>query len=100
MANSLIGQVQTLLTVDHTGPSSYQTGGESISSSVVGIDVFFFVQAAAFSASGTYTLLVLYPTPGASTSFTLAWYVAATGVQVSNGVNLSAEHVRLIVGGI
>jgi hypothetical protein len=45
--------------------------------------------------SGTYFTRLRYGGEGPTTSFKLIWYVVATGAEVANGVDLSAERYRL-----
>ena len=93
---------KTLVILDHTGPASYATGGETVSAGewfFSGIDM---AKTAPLSMSGTYQVLTLYPAGGTArtTSVKLAWYVVATGLEVGAAVNLSAEHVRVEILGV
>lgn len=95
--------------VDHLGPTSYVTGGETITAAQYGVGGIEFVntmndftqgtaQYTGVSFSGTYFVNVIMPTTtalgGALSKFTLKWYVVATGAEVANTTNLSAEKVR------
>jgi hypothetical protein len=91
--------------LDHTGPTSYATGGETIGTSnnltgisTQGLSVIDFVDGGG-SVSGTY-FVISYPVgTGSRKTYKLLWFVTATGAQVANAVNLSAETVRLVVVG-
>ena len=95
--------------VQHTGPASYQTGGESFDCQhLFGFGVIDRVDAGYTfnaAAAGTYKIVVLYPIGQAisgasgSTTVTLQWFVVASGLEVQAGVNLSAEFARLLVIG-
>ncbi len=86
----------------HAGPGAYATGGESVTAREFSMSVLDWVVGSAFSASGTYKVAVLYPNGDAVsyTSIVLAWYSVATGLEVANGTNLSAERVRLHAKGL
>jgi len=87
---------------DHMGPKSYPTGGETIPANDVGMSSLEWVETAQYSMSGNYTVVVLY---GVGlflnvASVKIAWYNASDGSQVTNGTDLSGEHVRMLVKGI
>ena len=89
--------------VDHSGPSSYAAGGETINASDVGMGGLDRISASQYSMSGTYSVVVLYPALANAISVTsvkLAWYVVGTGAQVTNGTDLSAEHIRMEAWGV
>lgn len=84
--------------VDHKGPTSYPTGGETVNASDFANGGFDAVHLSGLSLSGTYFARLLWPSssPGVSfKTFKLIWYVLATGVEVANAVDLSAEYLRL-----
>lgn len=93
---------------DHHGPDSYVTGGETFSARQLGWGGFDFVVPGNFSQlqnlsmSGTYAVGVRFATTavGAVASVTLVWYVAATGLQVAQGTDLSDEAIRLFALGV
>ena len=101
-----IGQGKAI-PVNHTGPASYATGGETYGSinnqtGVVLVRLVRYV-AAGPTNSGNY-FVYAYPTgTGESKTYKLVWVTATTGIptttQVTAAVNLSAENVRLLVVG-
>lgn len=104
-----------MLVVDHFGPASYPTGGETITAAQYGIGGIDFidstndinqgtVQYTGVSFSGTYYVDIKLATttaPGGSVSSLKAqWFVVATGAEVANTTNLSAEKIRLRIMGV
>lgn len=98
--------------LDHSGPSSYPTGGETFSAQQLGwggleyIDLPHGAKTATFgnTYSGTYFVQVTYTTvsavAGALPSVLLKWYVANGGAEVGAGVDLSGEYLRIFVLGV
>lgn len=90
--------------VDHTGPASYVTGGETLGtptyggSNVLGTRGYTYVSGG-MTNSGTYRVDCLYGGSGVRSQVKLRWTVVATGAQVAATTNLSAETVRLLVIG-
>lgn len=83
------------------GPSSYATGGVTINASSFGWGGFDRFAATGRSYSGTYSAQVqpLPITAGAKSnqsikSYKVVWIVIATGAEVANAVDLSAEIMR------
>lgn len=85
---------------DHTGPASYQTGGETVPANDFGMNLIDFVLMSAYSLSGNYIVIAFYPLSQGVSTITLAWYQVATGIQPPQGTNLSTEHVRIEVTGV
>lgn len=92
--------------MDHTGPASYVTGGETFPTQTAyggpnnaGLSGVYFI-ASCWSWDGTY-YVQMKPAAAGSVRGTaqLVWYVAATGAQVANATNLSGETVRLLIFG-
>lgn len=100
-----------IITVDHYGPTSYTTGGETWPSvnpnqvtggpnSLGEASVINILNGSGFSESGNYRIVPVYGGKGTiKSNIKLIWYVASTGVQVAAAVNLSAEVIRLSVLG-
>lgn len=100
----------------HFGPTSYTTGGETFSAATLGWGGLEFVladnmgQAAVnsvsmvvpLSTSRTYFVGITFATTatGVVASVTIKWFVVATGAEVANATNLSAESVRLLAVGV
>lgn len=88
---------------DHTGPASYQTGGETVPASDFGmatVDSVTTPQAQGYTLSGNYIVVVLYALALDNQSVILAWYYASSGQQVAQGTNLAGEHIRLEAKGV
>jgi hypothetical protein len=84
------------------GPASYTTGGETCTiPSISGgrIKNADFVHMNALSVSGTYSASVKYGAEGQVSSIVLKATVVATGAEVANAVDLSAERWRIVVQG-
>lgn len=98
------GQVWAVM--DHSGPTSYTTGGETLTTFTLrlpGID-FISLPNPAVTISGNYTVSIIYPSGYKGIplpSVTMKWYVVATGLEVANGTNLSSELIRIqAIGGV
>lgn len=77
----------------YTGPASYVTGGDPVEPENVRMGKVFVIAGAVAFAAGVGYLLVLSGPPGSSQ--TIRWIVASTGVEVANGVNLSAVSAQV-----
>lgn len=100
-----------VITVDHYGPASYTTGGETWPSvnpnqvtggpnSLGEASVINILALTGITESGTYRLLPIFGGKGAiKSNVKLKWFVVATGLEVAAAVNLSAEVIRLSVLG-
>lgn len=92
--------------LDHTGPASYVTGGETFPTQSAfggpnnaGLASVYFI-APTWSQSGTYFIVPQYAGPGGVRgTCQLLWFVTATGAQVAATTNLSGETVRLMILG-
>lgn len=100
-----IGQGK-IIPVDHKGPSSYTTGGETLGQSnsqtgisVLGLATLDFVCACAVAVSGNYAVYVKPVGSGEQKTFKLIWVTATSGIpsttEVTSTTNLSAETVKL-----
>jgi hypothetical protein len=85
---------------DHTGPSSYVTGGETVPANDFSMSTIDAVLMSQYSASGNYFIVVNYPTIANVNSVTFIWYQSLTYSQPPGGTNLSGEHFRIEVIGI
>lgn len=94
---------------DHAGPKSYTTGGETFGNSnsqtgisILGLGILDNVIGGP-SLSGNYFVYAIPSGAGERKTFKLVWVTATTGIptttQVTNGTDLSAETVRLLVVG-
>ena len=110
------GGSKKLSVFDFKGPSSYSTGGETLSAAQFGESGIDFIepmnkgiasctqgavarnQLFPLSFSGTYfvTITVATTAEGAIASVTVMWFVAATGAEVAAAVDLSAEEFRAL----
>jgi hypothetical protein len=110
MANTVLAGYVTSISdkyeiiVDHTGPVSYTTGGETINASDFGIGGFETVAVHALSSPGLNGVAVIFSTTAAPTgaavkTVKLKWFTSATMVTEASG-NLSAQTVRLQIRGV
>ena len=92
--------------VDHSGPASYTTGGETIGVlnastgiALQGMASIDMVQVGSPSISLNYVAYPICLGKGSRKTWKLLWVTATSGIpsttQVSSAVNLSAETVRL-----
>ena len=78
-----------------TGPASYTTGGVTISANFFALLTIRWLVSSMTSADGLYFLRFKIPLgPGFPTA-TVIWCSMATGLEVGNGTNLSAETVKV-----
>lgn len=84
--------------VDHVGPASYSTGGETITGSYYGLRSLDYV-GGGVSESGTYFVLGGPTAGGLRATQKLLWFIASSGAEVGEGTDLSAETVRILVVG-
>lgn len=71
----------------YTGPASYVTGGDPVTPETVRMGKIYAI-AGVVASNGTAAYL-LYLNGPAGADQTIMWFVAATGVEVANGVDLS-----------
>ena len=99
------GAVQ-FITVDHSGPASYTTGGETLGAanlqtgiSVQGLASIDQVLVSGVAVSGNFWCIAQPTGKGSRKTYKLLWFTAAAGVptltQVTAATNLSAETIRL-----
>jgi hypothetical protein len=101
-----VGGRSKLCPVDHLGPVSYTTGGETFPAQNVyggpnslGLSGVIWVNGG-YSESGTYRIIPIFGGGGAvKGTIKLKWIVVSTGVEVAAAVNLNAEKIRLLVIG-
>src|SRR6185369_415942 len=102
-----IGQGKAI-PVDHTGPTSYTTGGETLGSAnnqtgvtLQGLATIDAVLVMGLAVSGSYWVLAQPVGNGEAKTFKLLWFTATAGVptltQVTSTTDLSAQHVRLVI---
>lgn len=78
---------------DQSGPNPYVTGGDP--TALPQYQNYIDSIHGSISLSGTYYVRALPSGSGARATWKLKWIVAATNTEVANGVDLSAETVRL-----
>jgi hypothetical protein len=104
-----IGQGKAI-PVDHAGPLSYTTGGETYGNinnqtgiSTLGLGTLDFVDPIGPTLSGNFYVYAQATGTGSRKTFKLIWVTATAGIpsstQVAAAVNLSAETVRMLVVG-
>lgn len=114
MANTTLGiypagQSKNII-VDHTGPASYTTGGETFGNlnnqtgiTLLGLAVLDFVDVQGPSVSGNYSAVVQITGTGERKTCKIIWVTATAGIpsttQVTAATNLSGETIRLMVTG-
>lgn len=80
----------------YTGPTSYVTGGDTITASDVGLsDIRFLELNVALDASNANPRLLVLN--GAGTK--IMWFVPNTGSEVANGTNLSGYTSQIRIEG-
>ena len=84
--------------VDHDGPGSYTTGGETITPAIFGMKYFDSIIAGLSSDSANYVWPVI-AAKGPRTTAKLFWVVLSTGAEVGSTVDLHAKFVRLTITG-
>lgn len=102
-----VGGRSKLQIVDHRGPSSYTTGGETFPAQSVyggpnslGLSGLLFAPSGATTEDGLYRLLFLFGGAGAvKGTVKVKWIVVSTGAEVAATTNLNASYVRLLVIG-
>jgi hypothetical protein len=88
--------------IDYAGPTSYAnsgvgaTSGDQITPSMFGFfnTILCPIISDGFDQSGTYEM-IWQPVQSGLTPWRVRWFVVATGVEVANGVNLSAYVVKM-----
>ena len=81
------------------GPTSYANpGGQAIYSKSFGLRGFQHI-ACSMSVSGTYYGMWQPASTNPGNTDHIHWFVTATGVEVGNGINLSAESLVVFVQG-
>jgi hypothetical protein len=104
-----IGQGKAI-PMDHTGPASYTTGGETLGAinnqtgiAFQGLGTLDYVDVEGPTLSGNYYVYVQTTGTGERKTFKLVWVTATAGIpsssQVTNATNLSAETLRILVFG-
>jgi hypothetical protein len=76
------------------GPANYQQAAKDPLAQPR-FQFYFDTVFPAVTTSGTYIVYGIASGVGARLEWTLKWVVAATGAEVANGTNLSAQHVQL-----
>lgn len=99
-----IGQGRAI-PVDHVGPKSYTTGGETLGAinnqtgvTVQGLATIDAVLVVGLSVSGSYWVLAQPSGTGTRKTFKLLWFTATAGVPTLTQASgdLSGETVRLV----
>lgn len=86
--------------IEHYGPASYATGGETLTASNYGMKQFSSVEVLGVSVTDPSTIygqckaLKVQAGPY-STTFKLLWYSDQAGTQTANATDLSAKRVSL-----
>jgi|ERR1700733_9521426 len=114
MANTTLGVYPAgaakVITIDHTGPAVYPSGGETFGSinnqtgiSVLGLATLDFVDPIGPTNSGNFYVYAQATGTGSRKTFKLIWVTATAGIpsstQATAATNLTAETVRMLVIG-
>lgn len=102
-----VGGRSKLQIIDHRGPASYTTGGETFPQQGIyggpnslGLSGILFAQSGAVTEDGLYRLLFQFGGSGAvKGTVKVKWIVVSTGSEAGSGVVLSASFLRLLVIG-
>lgn len=84
--------------IDHDGPASYTTGGETVLASKLGFKSIAMVLASP-SADGGDFVEGFVGAKKMGTSVKLVWSVRTTGAEEANATNLAAKSCKLLVIG-
>lgn len=85
--------------IDIDGLASYTTGGQAITAASLGFKRILFVASMTAADASNFTQALIAAKKGAS-SFKLMWFVATTGAEVANAVNLSTKSAKLYIVGV
>ncbi len=85
--------------IDHDGPASYTTGGETITAASLGFRRISYVGTTA-TAGQEDLVEPSIPNKKDAASFKLIWSVRTTGAEEAAAANLSARSCKLLVVGI
>lgn len=92
-----------VMVMDHYGPASYATGGETWTLSGLNWGGVLMFNAMGEDFSGTYFMRIIPQNTPAGVPFTtvkIQWFVVSTGAEVANATNLSTFAVRSILIGV
>lgn len=83
------------------GPASYVTGGVTVGAQAFNLARVDFVSAMDITTDGlNFVNFVSVGVAGGATTVVAQWFVQATGLQVGNGVNLSAKRIMCLAIGV
>jgi hypothetical protein len=95
----MLGAGCQLAVQDISGPAAYVTGGVTYSANTWALFQLVYLMPMNLSQSGNFAAdPISVPGPG-SRNVKVKWFTSA-GVEVGNGVNLSAETVRVLAIGM
>lgn len=88
--------------LDHDGPASYTTGGETLNAAaLLALGFRQVVMCLTMpSADGTDLVEAFIPNKKSGTSIKLVWSVRTTGAEEANATNLSAKSCKIFIVGI
>lgn len=90
----------TCVFLDVTGPSSYLADGQAIAIADLGFRYIHYASSGASDNGDQFTAISHLGNTGFPvTSVNLQWFVASTGSEVANAVDLSARTVRVMIIG-
>lgn len=94
---SIGGHVKRTI-LNMAGPLSYLTAAKDIIAATIfggGPNAKFIGVKVGMTNSGTYLIRARHLVEGPTLTVTMIWYVVATGAEVANATNLSAERYRM-----
>jgi hypothetical protein len=89
-----VGSTTRRALVTYTGPAAYVTGGDPVVPANVRMGKVFAIGGVVAATVGGTTYLLRLSGPASATQ-TILWYVASTGVEVANGVDLSGATAQV-----
>lgn len=81
------------------GPAIYATGGVTIAANYFALLTLRGFLGENLTQDGLYFVRFILPEGGGFPTAQAVWFVAATGLQVANGTNLSASSVKVFAIG-
>jgi len=82
------------------GPTSYLTGGVIVGAATFLLQKLDFVEPMELSTDAlSFVRIVSTPVAGGAATVKVLWLVAATGLEVGNGTNLSAKRITCLALG-
>lgn len=88
-----------IVTADLAPSASYATGGETLQAGLVGLSNIKNISSGMFTTSGTYLIYAIFDAEGLRPTVKLKFIVFATGAELANATDISAQRFRATVLG-